>query len=60
MNLQALLEKSAHDHHHLCPRQIIGVRMGLLGLQTLGYPERRPKRNSSTSSAKPTAVLWMA
>lgn len=44
MNLQALLEKSAHDHHHLCPRQIIGVRMGLLGLQTLGYqapPEKK-------------------
>ena len=36
MNIQPLLEKSARDHHHLCPRQIIGVRMGLLGLQALG------------------------
>jgi formylmethanofuran dehydrogenase subunit E len=44
MNIQALLEKSAHDHHHLCPRQIIGVRMGLLGLQALDYeapPEKK-------------------
>jgi formylmethanofuran dehydrogenase subunit E len=44
MNIQTLLEKSAHDHHHLCPRQIIGVRMGLLGLQALGYPEPPDKK----------------
>lgn len=44
MNIQSLLEKSAQDHHHLCPRQILGVRMGLLGLQALGYeapPEKK-------------------
>jgi formylmethanofuran dehydrogenase subunit E len=44
MNLQTLLEKSTQDHHRLCPRQILGVRMGLLGLQTLGYPEPPDKK----------------
>jgi formylmethanofuran dehydrogenase subunit E len=37
MNLQALLEKSASQHDHLCPRQILGVRMGLCGMKTLGF-----------------------
>ena len=37
MNLQFLLEKSARDHSHLCPRQILGVRLGLLGLKSLGF-----------------------
>lgn len=27
--LQDLLDKSASMHHHLCPRQVLGVRMGL-------------------------------
>ncbi len=37
MNLQPLLEKSARDHSHLCPRQILGVRLGLCGLKALGF-----------------------
>jgi formylmethanofuran dehydrogenase subunit E len=37
MNLQALLEKSASQHSHLCPRQILGVRMGLCGMKALGF-----------------------
>jgi formylmethanofuran dehydrogenase subunit E len=37
MDIQPLLEKSSHDHSHLCPRQILGVRMGLLGLEALGF-----------------------
>ena len=36
MNIQPLLEKSSRDHSHLCPRQILGVRMGLCGLKSLG------------------------
>lgn len=36
MDLQSLLEKSSRDHSHLCPRQILGVRMGLCGLKALG------------------------
>jgi formylmethanofuran dehydrogenase subunit E len=38
MNIQPLLEKSSRDHSHLCPRQILGVRMGLCGLNALGVP----------------------
>jgi len=37
MNITDLLEKSMHDHDHLCPRQILGVRIGLAGLKTLGF-----------------------
>jgi formylmethanofuran dehydrogenase subunit E len=35
MNLQPLLEKSSQHHTHLCPRQILGVRIGLAGLKSL-------------------------
>ncbi len=34
--LQPLLDISAERHKHLCPRQILGVRMGLFGLRMLG------------------------
>lgn len=34
-DLQKLLEHSARDHSHLCPRQILGVRIGLSGLNAL-------------------------
>jgi formylmethanofuran dehydrogenase subunit E len=37
MNIQPLLEKSSYDHSHLCPRQILGVRLGLAGMNTLGF-----------------------
>jgi formylmethanofuran dehydrogenase subunit E len=36
LNLSSLLEKSASEHDHLCPRQVLGVRMGLAGLAALG------------------------
>jgi len=36
MDIQPLLEKSSRDHSHLCPRQILGVRLGLCGLKALG------------------------
>ncbi len=35
-DLYNLLEKSASDHSHLCPRQVLGVRMGLTGLASVG------------------------
>lgn len=35
-DLQLLLEQSAALHNHLCPRQVIGVRMGLYAGQLLG------------------------
>ena len=34
--LAPLLEQSAAMHQHLCPRQVIGVRMGLLAGELLG------------------------
>jgi formylmethanofuran dehydrogenase subunit E len=39
MELQPLLEISSRDHTHICPRQILGVRIGLAGLATLGFDE---------------------
>ena len=35
-DLYSLLLKSASDHSHLCPRQVLGVRMGQAGLTRLG------------------------
>lgn len=34
--LKELLEDSERRHKHLCPRQVLGVRIGLRGLQALG------------------------
>jgi formylmethanofuran dehydrogenase subunit E len=35
-DLSTLLERSSERHSHLCPRQVLGVRMGLAGLTALG------------------------
>jgi len=35
MELDTLLEKSAARHKHLCPRQVLGVRIGLAGAAAL-------------------------
>jgi formylmethanofuran dehydrogenase subunit E len=32
----ALLRESSQHHSHLCPRQILGVRIGLAGMKALG------------------------
>jgi formylmethanofuran dehydrogenase subunit E len=34
--LRDLLQQSSARHSHLCPRQVLGVRMGLAGLAELG------------------------
>jgi formylmethanofuran dehydrogenase subunit E len=37
LDLQTLLEQSARRHHnHLCPRQVLGVRMGLYAAELFG------------------------
>lgn len=36
-SLEPLLRKSAACHTHLCPRQVLGVRIGLAGLKALGF-----------------------
>jgi formylmethanofuran dehydrogenase subunit E len=38
MNLQPLLDLSSREHSHLCPRQILGVRMGLYAGELLNLP----------------------
>lgn len=42
--LNELLEQSAALHRHLCPRQVLGVRMGLLAGQLLGLELPQPKK----------------
>ena len=44
-DLQSLLAESARHHDHLCPRQVLGVRLGLRGLRWLKLePNRGSKR----------------
>ena len=38
MNLQTLLIHSSSRHDHLCPRQILGARMGLLAVTSFELP----------------------
>jgi len=42
LTLEELLEESALDHAHLCPRQVLGVRMGMYAAKILGLdlPQR--------------------
>ncbi len=35
--VDTLVEASARTHGHLCPGQVVGVRMSILGLRLLGY-----------------------
>lgn len=43
-HLDELLEISSRGHSHLCPRQILGVRMGLAGMAALGFTELPEKK----------------
>jgi formylmethanofuran dehydrogenase subunit E len=44
-DLQTILEISAAQHRHLCPRQVLGARLGLAGAAALGLEApRRDKR----------------
>ncbi|UCD36169.1 MAG: TraR/DksA C4-type zinc finger protein [Nitrospiraceae bacterium] len=38
-----LLEESVKTHGHLCPGQVLGVRMSLLGLELIGITDPRGK-----------------
>jgi len=42
-DFETLLESSAAAHGHLCPGQVVGVRMAMLGCQLIGLDE--PKRD---------------
>ena len=43
-SLQQILKKSAAQHSHLCPRQVLGARIGLAGLRALGFAEPPTKK----------------
>jgi formylmethanofuran dehydrogenase subunit E len=38
MDIQPYLERSCARHNHLCPRQVLGVRIGLFAAQTFNTP----------------------
>jgi formylmethanofuran dehydrogenase subunit E len=44
MKIQPILDKSMQDHDHLCPRQILGVRIGMAGLKALNFTEPPKKK----------------
>jgi len=45
MDIASLLEASSRQHSHLCPRQVLGVRIGLAGAAAVGLEvPRRDKR----------------
>src|SRR5688572_4243249 len=43
--LPELLNASSQLHRHLCPRQVLGVRMGLLAGEMLDLPQPPPPRS---------------
>jgi formylmethanofuran dehydrogenase subunit E len=43
--LQTLLDVSCRDHDHLCPRQTLGVRIGLAGMAALDFDEPPIKKH---------------
>lgn len=47
-DLQTLLEISASRHTHLCPRQVIGVRLGLAGVAALKIEPRQKRKRLFT------------
>ncbi len=46
-NFEELLEESVRIHGHLCPGQVLGVRMSMLGLERLGIydPKGKDRKN---------------
>jgi formylmethanofuran dehydrogenase subunit E len=44
MELTQLLKLSSARHDHLCPRQVLGVRMGLAGLAAIGLEAPMPHK----------------
>jgi len=43
LNFEKLLEESARIHGHLCPGQVLGVKMSMLGLREAGIDEPKGK-----------------
>jgi formylmethanofuran dehydrogenase subunit E len=47
MNFEALLAESVKIHGHLCPGQVLGVKMSILGLSNIGIEDARGKDRKS-------------
>lgn len=47
LNFESLLRESVKTHGHLCPGQVLGVRMSMLGLRVIGIsdPKERDRKN---------------
>ncbi len=47
LNFESLLKESVKMHGHLCPGQVLGVRMSMLGLREIGIsdPKERERKN---------------
>jgi formylmethanofuran dehydrogenase subunit E len=43
MTFETLLEESARIHGHLCPGQVLGVRMSMVGLREIGIGDPKGK-----------------
>ncbi|MBI5664213.1 MAG: TraR/DksA C4-type zinc finger protein [Nitrospirae bacterium] len=43
MDFEKLLEESVRTHGHLCPGQVLGVRMSMLGLKLVGVHDPKGK-----------------
>lgn len=48
MDIQSFLSLAACNHSHLCPRQILGVRIGLAGMIALGFDAPPDKKRLLT------------
>ncbi|MDX9714540.1 MAG: FmdE family protein [Dissulfurispiraceae bacterium] len=46
-NFESLLNESVRVHGHLCPGQVLGVRMSMLGLKLIGIADPRGKDRKS-------------
>lgn len=44
MEIERLIEISNRDHSHLCPRQILGIRIGMAGMKMLGFSDAPAKK----------------
>ena len=46
-DFESLLKESARIHGHLCPGQVLGVKMSMLGLQEIGISDPKGKDRKS-------------
>ena len=47
MDFEALLNESVKIHGHLCPGQVLGVKMSMLGLREIGIEDPKGKDRKS-------------